>query len=258
MVRTGSIDGNVSGETPDTATETVALPTANGSCQWSLLRSGAGGPAENMAIDEALLESAPMLERPVLRFYSWNEPAASFGYFQKHAEIERMTHLRPLVRRPTGGGLVPHDADWTYSVAFPPGDAWYALRAEASYLRVHEWLRDAFLRLKVETEVALDARRALAGQCFAGHEKSDLLWRGKKIAGAAQRRTRHGLLIQGSVQPPPVHGLARAAWEQAVCDAARENWGVRWEGFDASAGFSARVAELIAKKYSQPSYNRRR
>ena len=89
---------------------------------WYLLKTGAGHYAFNMALDEALLHAAPRLGQPVLRFYGWTEPAASFGYFQKHAEIERMTLLRPLVRRPTGGGLVPHDADWTYSLVFPPGD----------------------------------------------------------------------------------------------------------------------------------------
>ena len=47
------------------------------------------------------------------RFYAWLEPAATFGYFQRFAEVERMTLLRPLLRRPTGGGLVPHAADWT-------------------------------------------------------------------------------------------------------------------------------------------------
>ena len=78
---------------------------------WLLIQSGAGEAAFNMALDEALLEAMPRLQQPVLRFYGWTGPAASFGYFQKFAEIERATMLRPLVRRPTGGGLVPHDAD---------------------------------------------------------------------------------------------------------------------------------------------------
>src|SRR5262245_38614405 len=96
---------------------------------WYLFDSGARQPAENMAWDEALLETAPARARPLLRFYAWSEPAATFGYFQKYQEVERMTSLRPLIRRPTGGGLVPHATDWTYSVVIPPTDAWYALSA---------------------------------------------------------------------------------------------------------------------------------
>ena len=67
------------------------------------------------------------------------------------------------------------------------------------------------------------------GQCFVGYEKSDLLWHGKKIAGAAQRRNKLGLLIQGSVQPPLP--LARAAWQQAMCDVGQIASGDRMVGF---------------------------
>ena len=98
---------------------------------WLLMPSGPCPPAFNMALDEALLESMSRLGRPVLRFYGWTEPAATFGYFQKYADVERATHLRPLIRRPTGGGIVPHDADWTYSLVFPPGHEWHSLKAEA-------------------------------------------------------------------------------------------------------------------------------
>jgi len=98
---------------------------------WLLLNSGRCGSTFNMAMDEALLEAMPRFGQPVLRFYGWSEPAATFGYFQKFAEVERLTKLRPLIRRPTGGGLVPHDADWTYSLVFPAGDL-YSKRYETT------------------------------------------------------------------------------------------------------------------------------
>ena len=68
-----------------------------------LLNSGKCSAAFNMALDEALLDSVSRLEKPVLRFYGWTEPAATFGYFQKYEEVERATLLRPLVRRPPAG-----------------------------------------------------------------------------------------------------------------------------------------------------------
>ena len=76
---------------------------------WLLINSGKGAAAFNMALDEALLENVSRLGKPVLRFYGWTEPAATFGYFQQFSEVERATPLRPLIRRPTGGGIVPHE-----------------------------------------------------------------------------------------------------------------------------------------------------
>jgi lipoate-protein ligase A len=210
-----------------------------------------------MALDEALLQAVPRLGQPVLRFYSWTEPAASFGYFQRYAAIEQMTPLRPLVRRPTGGGLVPHDADWTYSLVFPPTDHWYSLSATDSYRRVHEWIRATFARLNLPTELAAACSKTLPGQCFQGHEVFDLLWRGRKIAGAAQRRTRDGLLIEGSVQPPGP-ALARAAWERAMCEVGRVEQGVSWVEFEPDAPLLERSRELARQKYSQAGYNQKR
>jgi len=221
-----------------------------------IFNSGKCGAAFNMALDEALLENAARLAKPVLRFYGWAEPAATFGYFQKFSEVERATLLRPLIRRPTGGGIVPHDADWTYCFTVPPNHEWHLLKAEASYRRIHEWIQAAFAKLKIKTELAPDQKKS-AGQCFVGHEKFDLLWRGRKIAGAAQRRNKLGLLIQGSVQPPPVP-VARADWENAMREAARAKWKIEMNDFLPDEMLQRRVEELSRQKYSQDGYNQRR
>lgn len=218
-----------------------------------ILQSGPCAPAFNMALDEALLESVSRLGRPVLRFYGWTEPAATFGYFQKHADVERAALLRPLIRRPTGGGIVPHDADWTYSLVFPPGHEWHLLKAEESYRRVHEWIQSAFAKLKIETELAPCCKKNLPGQCFAGHEKFDLLWSGRKIAGAAQRRNKLGLLIQGSIQPPPV-SLTRTDWQKAMCEAGRVESGIEWSDFEPDRAMWERVESLVRQKYSQTEF----
>jgi len=224
---------------------------------WLLLSSGGGDAAFNMALDEALLEHAARLGQPVLRFYGWTEPAATFGYFQKFTEVERTTHLRPLIRRPTGGGIVPHDADWTYCAVFPPDHEWHQLKAEESYRRIHDWLRLAFEQMGVATELAPCCQKSLPGQCFIGHEKFDLLWRGKKIAGAAQRRNQMGLLIQGSVQPPPLP-LERAAFESAMRQVAKRDFAAVWSELVLDVGLRQRVEQLMAEKYGQTAYNQKR
>jgi lipoate-protein ligase A len=253
---------------------------------WLLLDSGKGDAAFNMALDETLLEQVSRLGQPVLRFYGWTQPAATFGYFQKSAEVEHATHLRPLIRRPTGGGFVPHDLDWTYSAVFPPHQEWHSLPAEESYRRIHEWLRLAFAKLDVITELAASSRReeaqtknadgggrnvescqgdsapaptTIPGRCFVGHEKSDLLWHGKKIAGAAQRRNRLGLLIQGSVQPPPLlRPLQRVNFAAAMRAVAVEQFKITWTELEPDPGLRQRAEALAAEKYSQASYNQKR
>jgi lipoate-protein ligase A len=227
---------------------------------WLLLKSGPGAPALNMALDEALLESMSRLGQPGLRFYGWSEPAATFGYFQKYADVERATHLRPLIRRPTGGGIVSHDADWTYSLVFPTGHEWHSLKAEASYRRVHEWIQAAFAKLKVATELAPTPNSELrtpnsAKGCFAGHEKFDLLWRGQKIAGAAQRRNKLGLLIQGSVQSRYLGiPIVRTDWHKAMGDVGRVEFGIEWSDFAPDQTLSERAESLVRQKYSQAEF----
>jgi lipoate-protein ligase A len=140
---------------------------------------------------------------------------------------------------------------------FPPGDEWYSLSATNSYRRVHEWILAAFAKLGVATQLAPACSKALPGQCFQGYEKFDVLWRGQKVAGAAQRRTRDGLLIQGSVQPQRL-SQARANWEQAMCDEGCSGQGAKWAEFKPDAPLAERAQELARQKYSQASYNQKR
>jgi lipoate-protein ligase A len=224
---------------------------------WYFIASGLGDPAFNMGLDEALLESVSNWRVPVLRFYGWKEPAASFGYFQRFHDVEQLTPLRPLVRRPTGGGIVPHDADWTYSVAFPPNHEWYGLTATDSYRRVHEWIQKAFAKLGLQTGLAPVSVKTQPGRCFVGHEQSDLLWNDRKIAGAAQRRRKDGLLIQGSVQPPS-NSLVRSEWELAMRETVGWLEAMSWRECPDCSQVIVRATELAQAKYSRASYNEQR
>ena len=215
-------------------------------------QSQAGSPAWNMAADELLLNQAAAIGQAVLRFYSWDQPAASFGYFQRFADVEFLTDLRPILRRPTGGGLVHHgENEWTYSLVFPPTHPWYELKADESYKQVHIWIRRAFKYCGVVTELCPETRPAGAGQCFVGAEKNDLLHYGNKIAGAAQRRNRDGLLIQGSIQAKAT-GIDRKAWESAML--AEIEW-IEWQPKDA---FFSEVDTLAKHKYESAIHNQKR
>ncbi len=91
------------------------------------------GAALNMAIDEVLLRHAQM---PLLRVYAWTQPALSFGYFGRVAEIVPDSSARETVRRWTGGGIVRHGSDLTYSVIVPRGHPFFRLRPLGSYAAI--------------------------------------------------------------------------------------------------------------------------
>ena len=225
--------------------------------RWILLESGPGDPEFNMALDEALLATSALRGAPVLRLYSWQHPAATFGYSQRWAEVRRLTPLRPLIRRPTGGGLVPHAGDWTYSVVVPPAQPWHTLRARDSYRRMHGWIADSLNRIGVPVSLAERSDPQGPGCCFVGAEEADVLCQGRKVAGAAQRRNRQGLLIQGSVQPL-VGSWSREAFHRALRESAEQAWGCLWEEGSLTPSLVTAAELLIGTKYGRDSYNQRR
>lgn len=150
----------------------------------------------HMAVDEALFVHAG---RAVLRFYRWRQPAISFGYFGSYAEAVAEGPGHEIVRRWTGGGMVLHGEDLTYSLVLPRHGDRPLPPARVVYFRVHDAIRRALAPLATGFLAADDAPRQSAA-CFANAVRADVLIAGRKIAGAAQRRTRSGLLHQGSIQ----------------------------------------------------------
>jgi lipoate-protein ligase A len=161
--------------------------------------------AMNMAIDEALLDSVAV---PSIRFYRWRSPALSFGYFRKFTDVANYAVERDLVRRWTGGGIVFHGEDLTYAIVIPPSDPVFSESSRSIYDAIHAALRDALVANGERAELAAAAGMVDAGaaiinrgySCFANPVRADVMLDGRKIAGAAQRRTRRGLLQQGSIQ----------------------------------------------------------
>ena len=93
--------------------------------------------AINMAIDEALLETAVV---PTIRFYHWRSPALSFGYFGKFSDVSSYAAERDLVRRWTGGGIVFHGDDLTYSIVIPASDPAFNESSVVIYEEIHRAL----------------------------------------------------------------------------------------------------------------------
>ena len=132
---------------------------------------------------------------------------------------------------------------------------WFTGAAQIELAMASRPIQAAFARAGVAADLAPSSRPEGPGQCFIGAERFDLLWQDRKMAGAAQRRTRDGQLIQGSIQPPP--GVSLAGWRKALCDVAREEWGVTWLQLGWESSSELRAQELVREKYSTPEYNRR-
>lgn len=171
--------------------------------------------AMNMAIDEALLESAIF---PTLRFYRWRCPALSFGYFGSYADVADQRDDREIVRRWTGGGVVPHGADLTYSVVIPASHPFFARSSLAIYSDLHDAIRKALEANGIAASLTNALSPKISEECFANAVRADVISQGQKIAGAAHRRSRAGLLHQGSIQKTKLPDRFMNDLARAVCD----------------------------------------
>ena len=171
--------------------------------------------ALNMAVDEALLETAAS---PTLRFYRWRGPALSFGYFGSYADVADQRGDREIVRRWTGGGVVPHGDDLTYSVIIPASHPFFARSSLAIYSDLHDAIRGALKANGIEATLANSVSPKVSENCFANAVRADVISEGRKIAGAAHRRSRAGLLHQGSIQNAKLPHRFIDDFARTLCD----------------------------------------
>jgi lipoate-protein ligase A len=161
-----------------------------------LARSG----PENMAVDEALMRS--LGDRAVLRIYHWEGDWVSLGYFQGLARARALFGEEPgYVRRWTGGGVVDHRGDLTYTLAIPRGHELAGRRGNESYCAIHREIAKCLGEGGIPCGLTREDSPAETAACFEKPVAWDLLGAGgEKLAGAGQRRSRWGVLHQGSVR----------------------------------------------------------
>jgi lipoyl(octanoyl) transferase len=192
------------------------------------LRVDAPAPGPwNMAVDEALLADAADSNVATLRFYQWDEPTLSLGYFQRYDD--RLAHAASaccaIVRRPSGGGAILHDRELTYSLTLPHSHP-LTSQADRVYRSVHESFiavlqpRTARTTPPVRLEILGADCHAKAAQepflCFERRARGDVALQtgeimgataprnrssaaGCKVLGSAQRRHRRAVLQHGSL-----------------------------------------------------------
>ncbi len=232
--------------------------------------------AWNMAVDEAMLDWVAAGAGPLLRFYRWSEATVSLGYFQRLKE--RFGHASsadcPVVRRPSGGGAIIHDAELTYSLAMPAADRSAALGI-ALYQGMHAALVSALSEFGARATLwqlsgRSDHRPPFL--CFERRGEGDVLLGDHKVAGSAQRRRRGAILQHGSVllrtslKAPELPGVGNLLGRPISPEALIEGWLERisadlhmsWTASTITAAEQRHAWKLKTEKYDSASWIDRR
>lgn len=211
---------------------------------------------EQMAVDEVLSHAAN--QEPVLRFYHWTDgPAVTFGYSQFYNSVNNQTtpDKGPLCRRPTGGGIVYHGADLTFSLVFESD-----LRPTEIYAALHGAIENALAQMNVQStrqgsvtaSAYAPATNGTANGCFANPVQDDLLANGQKILGGAIRRFGARILYQGSLQCE--NARTNPAFRRAVTQGAQQLLQVVFETKPISADLLNQARELAVKQYQSAAW----
>jgi len=222
--------------------------------KWLFLRSPAANAATNMAVDEALLRTAAERRLPLLRMYAWARPAISFGYFQEFPA--RLAAKYEMIRRPTGGGVVYHGNDTTYTVVVPPGHPLYEMSTVAAYCALHQAVAVACQRSSDKLSgknptLQTTPPASLRGQyeCFQNPVHGDVVAEGRKLAGGAQRRTKHGMLHQGSIAAEVSADQLQAGF--------RRTFQIDFQSYELTLAEKALAEKLAQEKYATEAWNRK-
>ena len=197
-------------------------------------------PAGQMACDEALLRLAGL---PVLRLYRWSAPAVTFGYAQRLAVVRSIVGDRPLMRRWSGGGVVDHGSDLTLALAIPSSSEVARGGSSGIYRAIHEALLGAIRSAVPGARLVTPEECRCGAVCFQSPVQCDIVAGAVKLCGGALRRSREGVLYQGSlvIENPPEQNIPASLSE--VCSV-----------FQNTAPVECEARRLEVEKYSLPGW----
>lgn len=196
----------------------TGLPTA-----WKLIQAGRLPGEENMRRDREALESQrDQRALPEVRLYRWAEPTLSYGRLQSKETAEAMATAlgaRAVVQRPTGGGMVFHESDLSFSVVWRRDQPGLPPCIKNVYRLFHEAIAGEFREkgMDVSLHPSDGLRRSLPGACYQEFSQDDILWRGQKLVGGALRVTSWGRLYQGNFKMPSLQD--KENWEERIINA---------------------------------------
>lgn len=181
---------------------------------WRLIIDPPSCGSWNMALDEALMDSAKLPgSLPALRLYSWNPACLSLGHAQSFSEVDKHALTQQgwdLVRRPTGGRAILHIDELTYSITASADHPMMRGGILESYRRISQ----AFLHFlqslslnPVSSESSNTNSKDPLPVCFEVPSNYEITINGKKIIGSAQARRNNTVLQHGTI--PLVGDISR-------------------------------------------------
>jgi len=170
---------------------------------FALVTSDKLSAKDNMFIDKELFEGFKLNALPIFRVYEW-EPSFTYGVSQKAETLQKFVDLRKYdenhAQRMTGGGILFHGNDISYSLVIPTSYV-KGLSVKESYELICSFLMEFYSALGLNPMYAKEAKVNLSKSeyCQEGYEPYDILIDGKKIGGNAQRRTKEAIFQHGSI-----------------------------------------------------------
>jgi len=184
------------------------------SMSWQCLDSGPRSARDNMELDRALLEACAEESEPLLHLYDWQGDAATYGHFVDPFKLLKKEVVEreglDLGKRPTGGGIIFHTSDLAFSVLVPASSSYFSENTLDNYAFVNQRVIAAISQMKgVKGQLLQNEPTGVDEHsrhfCMAKPTKYDVMIEGKKVGGAAQRKTRFGFLHQGSISLRPLN-----------------------------------------------------
>lgn len=185
-------------------------------------------PFRNMEEDLLLLYRNPAPKALLFRHYQWEFPCWTCGYSQKFKYVQEVTggSKETIFRRATGGGVVPHFRDWTFTLIIGKDHPSYNLSPRSFYNILHQHIATILCNHFQTPAILHECKEDICNgapptECFRSPVLSDVLLpeNGEKIAGAAIKKTREGILLQGSIQKDYIPEINWEAFKAALTKA---------------------------------------
>lgn len=174
---------------------------------FRIIIDGKDNGFNNMAKDEALLRSYQDFRIPTLRLYFWEKPCITLGVKQRSLDVINVNECKKekisFVKRVTGGAALFHDNELTYSLVTSLDNLHLCGSVKESYAKLNQFILKFYSSFGLNAYFAKDASKYVykpyGNYCFSSKEEYDIMIKGKKIGGNAQRRAKDVIFQHGVI-----------------------------------------------------------